>query len=229
RRTSRAGRGRRSPHPRRRGSGGSATFRPASLSTALSRTVVAPAGEAARPAAAGGPGRSVEPRRPPDRARGTVDVADRDRNGVGRVVRRRGGRQPEQRLHHLSHLRLLGAAEADDRAFDLRRRVLDDRDARRRRGEQRDAARVAEAQRAPDVLRVEDVLDGDAVRPVLGDEIGETRMDDEEAIGKQAARRSGRTTEGGEPVRPAAPPAPPVPRTPATGTNPEILPYTRPP
>ena len=67
-------------------------------------------------------------------------------------------------------LLLLGAAEADDRALDLRRRVLGDRHAGRRRREQRDAARVAEAQRAADVPGVEDVLDGDAVRPVLGEQ-----------------------------------------------------------
>ena len=62
-----------------------------------------------------------------------------------------GGRvEPEQQLHHLLHLRLLGAAVADDRALDLRRRVLDDRAARfrrppaaRRRARARASARCA--------------------------------------------------------------------------------------
>ena len=76
------------------------------------------------------------------------------------------GVEAEQQLHHRLHLLLLGAAVADHRALDLRRAVLDDRIAASRRGEQRDAARVPELERAAHVLRVEDVLDRDAVGAV---------------------------------------------------------------
>src|SRR5438105_10588150 len=63
----------------------------------------------------------------PERRRregGCVDVADRDRERVGGIVWRRHGRQPEQQLHHVLHLRLLRAAIADDGALDLGGRVL---------------------------------------------------------------------------------------------------------
>ena len=77
------------------------------------------------------------------------------------------GVEAEQQLDHLLDLVLLRAAVADDRALDLGRRVLDDRQARFRRREQRDAARVSELERAPHVARVEDVLDRDAVGPMV--------------------------------------------------------------
>ena len=55
------------------------------------------------------------------RARGAVRVADGHGEGVGRVVRTGNGGQPEQELHHLPDLLLLGASVANHRAFDLRR------------------------------------------------------------------------------------------------------------
>ena len=85
--------------------------------------------------------------------------------------------RPEEQLHHLPDLMFLGAAESDDRALDLGRRVLDDRMPRLGRRQQRDAARVPELQRAANVPGVEDVLDGDAVGTVLGEERGETGVD----------------------------------------------------
>ena len=83
--------------------------------------------------------------------------------------------EPEQQLDHLLHLRLLGAAVADDRTLDLGRRVLDDRQAGLGGGEQRDAARVPELERAAHVARVEDVLDGDAVGTVPREQRGAAR------------------------------------------------------
>ena len=62
-----------------------------------------------------------------DRTGRAVHVTDRDRERVGGVVRRRHRVEPEQQLDHLPDLRLLGAAEADDGALDLGRRVLGDR------------------------------------------------------------------------------------------------------
>ena len=98
-----------------------------------------------------------------------VHVADGDRQRVGGVVRRRRLGQPEQQLDHLLHLVLLGAAVADDGALDLGRRVLEDRHARLDRREHRDAARVAELQRAAHVHGVKQVLDGHAVGPAVGE------------------------------------------------------------
>ena len=72
--------------------------------------------------------------------------------------------QPENQLHHLLHLVLVGAAVSHDGAFDLGGGVLDHRKPGLDRREHRHAARVSELQRAAHVGRVENVLDGDAVR-----------------------------------------------------------------
>ena len=63
-------------------------------------------------------------------------------------------RSPSSSLHHLLHLRLFGAAVADDGPLDLGRRVLEHRQAGFDRRQHRDAARVPELQRAADVDRV---------------------------------------------------------------------------
>ena len=78
--------------------------------------------------------------------------------------------QAEQQLHHLLHLLLLGAAVADDRPLDLRRRVFDDRQPGLDGGQHRHAARVTELQRAAHVDGVKQVLDRDAVGPALGEQ-----------------------------------------------------------
>jgi hypothetical protein len=83
-----------------------------------------------------------------------------------RAARRRV--EPEQQLHHLLHLLLLGAAVADDRALDLGRRVLDDGQPGLHGGQHRHAARVPELERAAHVAGVKEVLDGHAVGPALG-------------------------------------------------------------
>ena len=90
-------------------------------------------------------------------------MTDRDRERVGRIVRRGHGRQTQQQLDHLLHLRLVGAAVADDGAFDRRRRVLDHLAAGLDRRQHRHAASVTELERAARVHRVEQVLDGHAV------------------------------------------------------------------
>ena len=76
-------------------------------------------------------------------------------------------RQAQQQLHHLLHLRLLGAAVSDDRALDLRRRVLEHRQAGFDRGEHCHAARMSELQRAADVDGVKEILDRDRLGPAL--------------------------------------------------------------
>src|SRR5438477_11368512 len=63
------------------------------------------------------------PRRSPQERR-RERVADRNRERVGGVVRRRELREREDHLHHPLHLRLLGAAVAADGLLDAGRRVL---------------------------------------------------------------------------------------------------------
>ena len=58
---------------------------------------------------------------------------------------------------------LLGAAVADDRAFDFGRGVFHDRNARFDRGQHRDAARMSELQRTAYVHGVKQVFDRDAL------------------------------------------------------------------
>ena len=92
-----------------------------------------------------------------------MQMADRNRQRVGSIVRRRCRAQAEQQLHHLADLLLFRAAVADHRAFDLCRCVLHHLAARLHRGKHRYATRMAELQRTADVDGVKQVLDGDAV------------------------------------------------------------------
>ena len=117
-----------------------------------------------------------------------MQVTDGDGQRVGDVVRRRRLVEPEQQLDHLLHLVLLGPAVADHRTLDLGGRVFDDRHARLGRREQRHAARVAELQRAADVARIEDVLDRDAVRPVLAQERDQAGVYRLQLVGKGGVR-----------------------------------------
>lgn len=118
-----------------------------------------------------------------------VQMADRDGDRVCRVVRRRRLLEAEQQLDHLLHLVLVRAAIADDRPLDLRRRVLDHWNAGLHGGEHRHAARMSELQGGSGVDRVEDVLDRDAVRPVLREEPSDADVNGVESLGEAGARR----------------------------------------
>src|SRR3954464_4722695 len=59
------------------------------------------------------------------------------------------------------------------------------------RGEQRDAARVPEAQRAADVLGVKDVLYSDAVGPAVSEQRDQAGVDDVEPLGESRCRGRG--------------------------------------
>ena len=96
-----------------------------------------------------------------------------------------------------------------------------DRHARRRRGEQRDAAGVPELQRAAHVLGVEDVLDGDAVGPVLGEQRDEPGVNEEQAVGKSADGRRGERAAGDETVTAAVGVDAAVARALGSGIDPE--------
>src|SRR5690348_4731669 len=92
-----------------------------------------------------------------------MQMTDRHCERVGGVVRRGGGIEAKEQLHHPLHLRLLRAPVADDGALHLGGCVLDDLAARFDGGEHRDAARVPQLQRAARVGRMKQVLDGHAI------------------------------------------------------------------
>ena len=106
-----------------------------------------------------------------------MQMADGHRQRVGGVVRRRHAVEAEEQLHHPLHLHLLGAPVADHGAFDFRRRVFDDRKPRLDGGEHGDAARMPKEQRAPNVGRMKEVLDGDALGGAVANDPGELAMD----------------------------------------------------
>ena len=108
--------------------------------------------------------------------------------------------RPRRSFDHRLHLLLLGAAVADHRALDLRRAVLDDRNRRLRRGEQRDAAGVPQLQRAAHVLREEDVLDRHALRAVTLEQRLQTGVNREEPFRKCRAGGRGQDAAGDEAV-----------------------------
>jgi hypothetical protein len=58
-----------------------------------------------------------------------VKMADSDRQGVGRVMRRRNGLESQQCLNHLADLSFVGVAVACDRLLYQSRSVLGDLDA----------------------------------------------------------------------------------------------------
>ena len=99
-----------------------------------------------------------------------MQVANRHRQRIGGVVRRRHAVEPEQQLHHLPTCVLLRAPVADDGALDLGRRVFDDRHAGLDRRQHGDAARVPELQRAAHVGGVKQVLDRDALGAAVRDQ-----------------------------------------------------------
>ena len=102
-----------------------------------------------------------------------MHVADGHGEGVRGVERLRRLGEAEQQRDHVLHLVLLGAAVADHRALDFGRRVFGDDEAGLRGGQQRDAARVPELQRAAGVDGVEQRFDGDGVGPALGEDLDE--------------------------------------------------------
>src|SRR6266849_10836422 len=132
-----------------------------------------------------------------------MHVADRDRKSVGGVVRRRYFSQTQQQLDHVLHLRLFRAAVADDGALDLGGCVFEDRHARLDGRKHRDAAGMAELQRAAHVDRVKQVLDRGTVRAALVEDDGQPAVNQEQLVGK---RRERRTLDGAADDNPVARP-----------------------
>src|SRR5207253_2802049 len=125
-------------------------------------------------------------------------MANRDRERIGGAVRRRRGTESEQQLHHVSHLLLLRTPVADDRALDLRRRVLDDLASGLDRREHGHTARVTELERAAHVGRMKQILDGHAIRSMRDEQRRQFSVDAGEAMREAVARRRGNRAAGHE-------------------------------
>src|SRR3954447_20356420 len=87
-------------------------------------------------------------------------MAERDRDGVGRVRLRRNVLQLVEPLEGVADLRLLSGAVTGDRELHLERTVFLDGDTGLRGGEQHDPGGAGDVQRALLVLVPRDALDG---------------------------------------------------------------------
>ena len=79
-------------------------------------------------------------------------MAQRDGDGIGRIVRPGHAVQPEQAARHIHDLMLLRLAVADDGLLDLHGCVFKQRHARPLDGEQDDAASVRNADAGRDIV-----------------------------------------------------------------------------
>ena len=117
--------------------------------------------------------RAAQPRRssgdPQERRR--ERVADRDREGVGGVVRGRVRLQREDGAHHPLHLGLLGAAVAADGLLHPGGRVLSALDADHRGGDEHRPARLPDGERGAGICADEGLFQRDGVRRVLRNEL----------------------------------------------------------
>ena len=113
-----------------------------------------------------------------------MQMADRDRHGVGSIVRRGRLIEREQHADHLLDLTLLGAAVAHDGPLDLGGRVFDQRNPRLDCSKHGHATRVTELERGARVDGVEDALDGDAVGAMRREQAPERKVDGVETLGE---------------------------------------------
>ena len=113
-----------------------------------------------------------------------MQVANRHCQRISGIVRRWHLVKTQQQLHHLPDLRLLGAPIADDRALDLGRGVLDNRDTGLGGGQHGHAARVTQLEGTARVHGVKNVLDRHAVGTLRGNQGGELPVNDRQLLGK---------------------------------------------
>ena len=119
-------------------------------------------------------------------------MADGDGQCIGLVARRRVG-QPQQPLHHLHHLRLLGAAVAGHRDLDLLGRVLARAKPRARTRRERDAARVPEHERGARIPRAEHRLERRDLGPERRDRARELALQMRQPLAERLTPRADRS------------------------------------
>ncbi len=111
-------------------------------------------------------------------------VTNRHGQGIGGVVRRGSLAQAKQQLHHLLHLTLVRSTVADHCQLDLGRRVFRHLTPGVNGRKHRYAPGVTEFECTTDIGRVKQVLDGDALGRVLGQQRGKFPVNSSEALRK---------------------------------------------
>ena len=111
-------------------------------------------------------------------------MTDGDRERIGRIERRGRLGEAEEQLDHRLHLPFLGASVSHHRLFHFGRRVFHDGHAGFDSGQHRDAAGVAQLQRAAGVDGVKQILDGHDVGTMAREQGAELDVDDSEFFGK---------------------------------------------
>ena len=117
-----------------------------------------------------------------------MKIADCGRQRV-RGVRRDGFREAEERGNHFLHLLFARLAVADDGKLYLRGGVFVDRDSALSRGQQGDAARLPELERALGVAGEEDSFQARSRRRVSLDHFQKSLVDALQAAGLRQAGR----------------------------------------
>jgi hypothetical protein len=118
-------------------------------------------------------------------------MADRDRERVGGMVRRRHLVEREDRLHHLPDLLLVRPAVAAHGLLHGRRGVLSARDADGRCGDEHGPPGLSDGECDAGVCADVRLLQGDGIRGVLGDQLLDAREDREQtSLRTLSGRRS---------------------------------------
>ena len=164
-------------------------------------------------------------REPGLRLRAAPDVADRQRQRVGRIGRLRRLASPSRRVTIGADLRLVGAARSGHRRLDLARRVQGDRQPGRAATSDGDGRRLRRAHDRADVVLAEHPLDGDGVR------CGGRRATRQAGLERAAAARRCRASAGvrttSTPTSRSLPPGAPRPRPTPHRVRPGSTPSTR--
>jgi hypothetical protein len=117
-----------------------------------------------------------------------MQMADGDGEGIGGVGGFGDLIEIQKARHHLLDLMFFGPAVSDHRGLDGQGRVFGDFDSGGSGGQHGNSAHLAEFQGRLHVGGVENVFDGDPVRPVLGDEFLKADRNAREAGGHGIAR-----------------------------------------
>ena len=118
-------------------------------------------------------------------------MAERDGQRIRGVLGRRLALEPEDRDDHPADLLLRRAAEAADRALDLRRRVLGRGDARRAAGGERDPARLTDREDRARIETDEERLERRRVGRVAREHLDDALVDAVQALARVVARPRG--------------------------------------
>jgi hypothetical protein len=103
-------------------------------------------------------------------------VANGNRQSIGCVERLGSSLQFEQSADHLLYLLLFGTSVSCNSALNLKRRILEDRDIRLRGGKQADTSDVSQAQRALNIIRIEETFKSGGMGFEFANDVDNTPM-----------------------------------------------------